>query len=116
MALSRADVLSIKPTFEAVELPAGAGTICVRNMTAGERDRFEARQVRDPHTDFRARVIVLGTCDTDGKPLFTEADIPALNELPGEVAEPIVDAVLRVNKLRPNDLEAAEKKSETTDV
>ena len=51
----------------------------VRTLTGRERDRFEGQQSRDPYTDVRARLAVLCLVDKEGKPLFTESDIPAVS-------------------------------------
>jgi hypothetical protein len=96
-----------------VPIPAlGEGeTVFVRPMTAGERDRFEQHQVKDPHTRFRSRILIASVCDENGLPMFTEADTPQLENLPSPIVEPILLAALRANKLRDEDLDDTRKNS-----
>lgn len=94
-------------TVEPVQTPLG--TTYVRTMTAGEKDDFDFHATRDGK--FRCRLILLCCCDKDGKHEFGNKDLPALDELPLTVVEPIVDAAMRLNKLGPKEQEELRKNS-----
>jgi hypothetical protein len=112
--LTRESFFATAPAFpsETVELD-GMGAVVVRVMSAGDRDRWEAMLRKDIPADFRARLVVLTAFGDDGKPLFTPADVPQLSALPSTVLDPIVEAAARVNKMRPGDVEAEVKNSES---
>jgi len=68
---------------EAVDVPEWGGRIWVRALTAGERETWETRylgtdEAASPASRIRASLAVFACCDEAGKPLFTEADVPAL--------------------------------------
>lgn len=96
--------------LEAVEVP-GLGTVHVRESSAGERDRFEEVSSKNPHSNFRARLVAASACDEQGTLLFSSADIPTLNAIPSSHLEPLIDAALKVNGMRAEDVEAAKKLS-----
>ena len=56
-----------------------------------------------------ARLVQATVCDEAGQLVFTEADIPRLNDLPLYLIEPLVDAAIRINKIGPGDSEAIRK-------
>lgn len=104
--------------FEKVE--AAGGTWHVARMTLGDRDELEsqvsadARKAGKANTLFRAVLLSICLVDEKGeKRLFTQADTGFLARLPAE-CEPVIDAALRINGLRPEDREAAQKNSQTT--
>lgn len=100
MAFDRSSFLNIaaaKTRLEEVTIPDMGGSVWIRTVSAGERDRFEERHLVLKHQDYRARIVVLCCCDADGKPLFTEADVAAISELPSNVLDPIVEAASRIN-------------------
>lgn len=92
-------------TIESVETPAGK--TFVRSLMAGEKDKFD--RAAHQRGRFRARLIVACCCDEGGNPIFNEADIPRLDDMPVPLIEPIVDAAIRVNRMSPEDAEAIRK-------
>src|SRR5438270_806435 len=83
-----------------VAVPGLDGSVFVRNMTAGERDRFE--QIAGPaekqgRRNYRALIVAFSACDEAGARLFTEADLPALAEQSVTVIDPIAEAAAEVN-------------------
>lgn len=97
---------------EEIYIPRLHMTVWVWEMAAGVRDQFEQDINRDSTTDLRARMAVACVRDEAGNPLFTREDIPALSQLSGATLGVIFKAALRVNAMRPQDVDALEKKSE----
>ena len=91
------------PKATPLELPGGA-TVFIRRITTGERDDFEREQSVDPYKNARARILVIGICDPEGKPIFTRDDFGQINRLPAEFTEQIFEAILNVNKMRQGDV------------
>jgi hypothetical protein len=81
--------------LERLELPAA--TVYVRTMTVAERDEWEVR-CQEEKAHYRSRLIGYCCCDEDGRNIFTNQDLAAIEALPSVIVEPIVDAALRINK------------------
>lgn len=115
MALDRAAILAKKLDLprEEIDVPELGGTVFVQVLTAAKRDRMEAdHNVRkDKHAQFRARFVALVACDETGNPLFTEADLPDLDQLPATALDPIVKAGMRLNGLGSEAEEETRKNS-----
>jgi hypothetical protein len=111
----RAQILQFCATplpSEAVTIPEWDDlTVAVGTMTAGQRDRFEVGHARAKNADFRARLAVFTVQGPDGRPLFTEADIPALSAGPARPLDRIVEAALRLNRFTAADVKELEKNS-----
>lgn len=101
------------PAVEAVETPQG--TVYIRVMSAGEKDRFETEHAQSSGRDFRARVVVATYCDEQGMLLFAPKDIPRISALPFYALDPIVKAAIRLNAMSEEAQEDLEKKSEDSD-
>jgi hypothetical protein len=86
-------------TIEPVDTPVG--TAYVRTITAGEKDDFDREYTKDGK--FRCRLVLLACCTEDGRPEFTNLDLPAIDNLPITVLEPIVDAALKLNRIGTKD-------------
>jgi hypothetical protein len=114
------NVLSLRAAFlanneiarEEVYIARWHMTVWVWEMSAGVRDQFEQDINRDSKTDLRARMVVATVRDDVGNPLFTKEDIPALSQMSGAALGAIFKVALRVNAMRPEDVDALEKKSE----
>ena len=114
MSINRDQILarrSVKPALEPVDEPELGGTVHVRMMTGSQRDRFEALHTANPGANPRARLAAFTLCDEEGKPLFTEADVPALGELPSSAFDRIFPAAVRINGLGPKEIEDLGKNS-----
>jgi hypothetical protein len=92
---------------EPVKTPAGEAHVFA--LTAGEKDRLDVAIAKEPGKRFRARVIQATARTAEGMPLFSEGDIPALDQMPLAVVEPLMEAALRVNRMHDKDVEALEK-------
>lgn len=100
--LSRADL----PRRE-VAIPELGGSVYVRALTAGERDRWELEYAGSRKT-LRAAMAALSVCDAEGNRLFAEADIPALDAMPAAPLSRIWDAAFELNKLTKDDVDRLE--------
>lgn len=112
--LSRDAVLKAKPTIpiERIDVPALGGVLLVRGLKARERDAFEASLIegkgkgqRVNTSNIRAKLLVRTIVDERHEPLFTEADVAALGELPASVIEPLYAAAMRLSRLTSEDME-----------
>ena len=82
------------------------GTVRIRTMTGAERDEFDAmivrnknaKQFHDP-TEVRARLVVLCAIDESGARLFTEEDIPQLQQKAAKPLGAVADAIAALNGL-----------------
>jgi hypothetical protein len=98
MALDRAGLLALA-TLDREEVPVPGGSVFVRVMTAGERDKMEEAFRKAGSTGFRSRLIAATACDPAGSLLFGPEHLPEVSRLPYTVAEPIVEAAIRLNRM-----------------
>lgn len=109
MSVTRDQILAAteRPTMPAL-LP-GLGEVKVRGMTGRERDQWERRIVDSKGkmrmANFRSTLIVACTVDESGNPMFSEADIPALKNLPAATLEPIVNLAMKLSGISEADAE-----------
>ncbi len=101
----QADDLPRKELF----IPEWGFSVMIRTLTAGERDRFEGQQNKDPFGDVRARLAVLCLCDGEGARLFTDADIPAVSAKCSKALDRIFTVCVRLNGISRQDLEELKK-------
>lgn len=107
--LSKEDILGCNdiPT-ELVEVPEWGGTVKVRGMTAGERDRFDDQIRTQGLSALRATMAANGIIDEDGKRLFTDIEVGKLAEKSAEALDRVVEVVSRLSGLTPEDAEFLE--------
>lgn len=98
-----------------IEIPEWGGLVRVKALSGAERDLIEQKQFdqkgKSPRVNvagFRARLVVFGVVDPDGKRIFTEADIPAINEMDGGVIDRIATAVSELSGYTPAEVERLE--------
>jgi hypothetical protein len=92
----------LKPRVETLEF--GGKTLTIRQLGNGA----ETLALKDG-VDAIEKFVVRCTFAADGKPVFTDAHIPALKQAPTEKLAPLLMAVIRVNGL---DGKAEEKNSD----
>jgi hypothetical protein len=91
MALTREQILGSSSALrvQRVHVPEWGGEVCVREMTAGERDRWDAWQIDhtgpDRFHDLRARLLVTVLCDESGARLFSDSDVDQITRMPAGV-------------------------------
>jgi hypothetical protein len=98
---------------ESIEVPEWGLTVQVRELTAGQRDKFEGEQVSatgpEKFKNFRARLVVLTACVPGGRLLFTEDQVNDVASLPASGVDKVFDAACRLNRLLKEDVESLEK-------
>lgn len=119
----RDKILAIKDDTpsEIVSIPEWGVDVLVRGFSLGAKDDFMASIV-DPETRkpnvkaFNVGVLVGTAYDPEtGAKLFTEADIPVLKEKSAAAIQRLVDAGTRLSGLTDEAVEAAAKKSSSTE-
>jgi hypothetical protein len=78
----------------------GFGTVNIRQVSVAENDRVRAAIKSDasvPHSAFGLQLLIASVVNDDGSPVFTEADLPALQQAAGRKVDKLVEAVLEVN-------------------
>lgn len=114
MTASKDFILSLAASIpvEAVIIPGVADPICLRGLTAGERDSFEAQCFVGKGTNremnfvnLRARLLVRCICDDSGKRLFEDGEIDKIASLPARVVDPLFDVAQRLSGMGAKDVE-----------
>jgi hypothetical protein len=112
--LDKSQILGIEDLKrEEVEIPEWGGVVSIRAMTAGERDAFEARQIKDPYKDVRARLAVASVCNASGELLFTEADVNAVTNKSAKALDRIFAVATKLSGLSKADVDELKKNSST---
>jgi hypothetical protein len=97
---------------EPLEIPEWGVTVYVRTLTGRERDRFEGCWKRNPYVDIRAILAVMSVVEQDGKPVFTDQDIPALTAKSGRALDRILAVVKRLSGFSDDDIDELKKNSQ----
>ncbi len=117
MSLSRENILSkVDVETRPVEVPEWGGTVHVRTMSGLDRDEFETAANRLRASGrltslSRALVVAFVACDQDGARLFSLDDLDALAAKNGIALSRVAAAGMTLNKLDPEEVETAAKKS-----
>lgn len=105
--------------IERLVVPEWRGAVYVRNLAGRERDAFEDASITGRGKDrrlnlrnIRARLVVMATCDAQGKPLFAERDIGWLGEKSAAALDRIFDVAQRLSRISDDDVEELAKNSE----
>ena len=105
MALSREDILALRPPTEAVDLDSGKAFI--KGLTAAERDDYEQTlvettpdgrtRVKRKQRNMRASLVVRCLVDESGERLFTDKDTEALGNVDGAVIDKLWDVARKLS-------------------
>lgn len=95
----------------------------IQSLTEREKSQYEGETLnrkgvlqKDRLIDARLRLIVLCAVDGDGKPLFTNADLPELMKLDSAITGAIHDKISKHLKSDPEDIEGLVKNSSSVPV
>lgn len=127
--MSRADILNAPDIeFEDIDLSAvhGWGTVRIKDLTAGERDKLEqsiviertervnGKQVKTQELRANVRATFCAACIVDEtmQPLFSKSDITALGEKSARALDAIFSLIRRRNGIGEEDLAELEGNSE----
>lgn len=110
MALDKAAILAgAKPKIVTISVPEWGGDVCLREITAGQRDQWDAWQIEHEgaarYANIRARMLVLTICDELGVRLFADNEISVVSGLPAHTVDKLWDASCKLVGLRPEDVE-----------
>ncbi len=108
MPLSRDQILKAPDIqTEAVPCPEWGGDVLVQGMTGAQRDIYTSMLVDQdgkPRANIRnaaaAKLIMLCAVDEDGTPLFSEADVAALNAKSAATLERVAEVALRLSGMK----------------
>jgi len=112
--LTREQILAANDLpIERVSVPEWGGSVCIRTLTAAQREEWE-KQAGDAKGKWqiRATLVAAAVCDEAGKPLFTANDVAALA---AKSAPPIIRIFEAANKqsgISEEDVAELEKNSE----
>jgi len=82
------------------------GTFFVRQITSGERLRLSLLlDDGQPVENAYEKAVILGICDEQGVPLFTDADMAELKNLPMDLVQGMGIAVMRCNTIDVDEIE-----------
>jgi hypothetical protein len=109
--LTKDQFFALRPEIKEVQIPALGGSVYVKAMTAGERDRFEAYQEKSGNEDFRALLAVATVCDAAGVSVFSLDDLSRLSGLPSHALQAVVHEAIAVNRMGKGDVEDLKKSS-----
>lgn len=113
MLLTKDQILSAadRPTL-GVEVPEWNGDVLLCRMDGRQRAAYE-EAAEGPYELLRATVVSICAVDEAGAPLFTAADLAALNGKSAVALDRVFKAAVAHNRLRKQDRDGAEKNSET---
>lgn len=99
---------------EDVYVPKWDTTVRVKSMSAGQRNKLAGLMLKGSGRDFdiditqlpgvMANVVAWCAVDEDGKRMFKDSDVDALNEKHGDALQVIFDAAMRVSGLGDSDV------------
>jgi len=109
-------MLDRKSIFKAVDIdikevsvPEWGGAICVRGLTARERDHFETSIGSTANLDnLRARLVVLSICDADGERIFKDSDAIELGKKNAQVVNRLFDIARSMSGMTDADVQDLE--------
>lgn len=105
---SRDALLNFKTAPKEFEIK-GYGKVYVRSISSGERLRLtELYDEGTKETKVPEKTVILGICDANGQPLFSEADIPKIEALPLDFVQGMALAVVQANAITLENVKLAE--------
>jgi hypothetical protein len=126
MSLTRDEILKIQDIkTKKIHVPQWGNSIHIRQLTRGEQDEYLKRQygATKMKSNQRAKeqqiegvniyghdsfICVCGICDADGKPIFTRADLKALEAKNGEAIGFIASEIVKFSGMESDVDEIAE--------
>ena len=102
--LSRVD-LDVKE----VHVPEWDGSVCVRGLTARERDSFETSIGASADLDnLRARLVVLTVCDAEGNRIFKDNDASELGKKNAQAVDRLFEVARSLSGMTDADVKELE--------
>lgn len=98
-----------------VEVPEWGGSVRVRSISGGERDRFESSLQKakggSDLTNIRAKLVALCLVDEGGGRLFSDGEVAELARKSAKPLDRVFDVCLTHNGFKAADLEELRKNS-----
>jgi hypothetical protein len=109
MLLSKESIMGISdlPT-EVVEVSQWGGSVKVRGMNAGERDKFEEAIRKHGMANLRSLMASMTIINEDGSRMFSDKEIDKLSSKSAEALDTIIEAASRLSGLTDSDVEVLE--------
>jgi len=99
-------ILAIKPQIVAREVK-DIGQVYFRQWSQAEFNRLRARLMdkagKAKQDEMVTRFVIAGVCESDGSPVFTDADYQQVNEKPSAILMRLFRAIQDVNALTDDD-------------
>jgi hypothetical protein len=111
MTMNREQILAKRSTrIVTVEVPEWGGTVHLRALTVGERDRLDqfVQDSKQKVSGFRSLVLSLCLCDADGNRLFADRQREEIDGLDASVVERLFAAAMPLAGLSQADVKAIE--------
>lgn len=107
-ALTREQILGIKPKLQELEVPEWGGHVYLRPMNPAIAVQFSER-LKANNNDSIGLMVLYSVCDSEGNRFFTEEDLTNLAEkdLPG--MNRIAKAAVEINGFSTKEIEAEKK-------
>ena len=108
--LDRKDIFKVVDLdIKEVSVPEWGGDLCIRGLTARERDHFEASIGTSANLDnLRARLVVLSICDDKGERIFKDSDAIELGKKNAQVVNRLFDIARSMSGMSDKDVEELE--------
>lgn len=114
MSLSKEDILAAAdPNLLEVQVPEWRGSVFLRVMTVGERDRYELEWNRTDGKipDFRTKFLACCLANSKGERLFTDEEVASLSAKNAKVMNRLWKAAMDHNDLSEPKVEEEAKNS-----
>lgn len=116
MPLSKDQILKARASLQQVEVRVPEwgedATVCVRELSGNERDRWDQilYESRDDFRGVRSKLLAMTLCDESGESLgFTEAEIDQLGGKGGAVIDRLFETAKKLSGIDGDAVEEAEK-------
>lgn len=90
-------------------MTVGDVEIYAKQMTVLQRDIYEQKAYGKTLESVRAYFIIACAVDKTGKPLFDDADVQSLCDMPIEIGQALFDAIVKLNPLTQEDMDELKK-------
>jgi hypothetical protein len=107
--IKRGSFLQQKPRTDEVYISERQEWVRIREITLRDFDMIDFHTTgadgKRSADEFRARLILAGVINEEGKQIFQEEDIQAINDLPASIARELAEAISRLSRANSGALE-----------
>lgn len=109
MPLTRDQILASRPRLTPVDVPEWGGEVLLRPLSVAGLIAFMDAREKLPAVALYPQLVAASACDEEGRPLFGDDDLAALQAKDFEVVKRVGEAAMRLNKLADSDDEERAK-------